>query len=216
MVDHISSDKQLRAQGGLLEQQMEALTHALSTILHDISSTPRHIRFHVVTIIQGVALKFRPLAESKGLRLNCKIPIAALTGLEVVGDPIRLEQLLTILLRNGLRATRQGGVLFEVTKQPSVPGHVNLTFEVVDTGRETEGPVETTGLGWIHHDFGLAMSLAEAMDARMSVYSTPGAGTTSTVTIRFNVSVPVLSEPHPPPRKHRSKIPSREGSVAPQ
>jgi signal transduction histidine kinase len=179
---------------------MQSLTYTLSTIIHDMSSIPKVIRFHVLTVIHGLAIKFRPLAESKGLTFTRKIPTAALTGLEVAGDPSRLIQLLNILLRNSIRATRQGGVLFEVKKVPSAPGRVDLKFMVGDTGRDTEGLVETTGLGWIHYELGLALSLVEAMDARMSLYSTPTVGITTTVKIPFKLPIPTPSEVYPPPQ----------------
>ena len=186
MVDRISVDKQL---GARKRQQMQSLTRTLLTIIHDMSSIPKNVRFHVLTVIQDVVKEFRPLAGSKSLAFFAQISTADLTGLEVFGDRSRLQQLLSILLRNSIRATPRGYVFLTVQKGPPTPECASLKFVVEDNGRGTEGSVETMEMDCIHHELGLAKSIVEAMEGRMSLYSTPGTGTGVEVRLTFKLPI---------------------------
>lgn len=77
-------------------------------------------------------------AQEKGLEL--RFDVAPDVPLALVGDPLRLGQVLTNLVSNAIKFTEQGHVsvrisLMDFNTPASVdPGHVRLRFEVLDTG----------------------------------------------------------------------------------
>src|SRR5262249_54149545 len=73
-----------------------------------------------------------PQASQKGLTLRCDV--AADIPPRLVGDPLRLRQVLTNLIGNALKFTDHGEVRVEVTRLDTVPRQAGLRFAVVDTG----------------------------------------------------------------------------------
>jgi len=124
---------------------------------------------------------------------------------QLMGDPIRLRQVLTNLVDNAIKFTREGWVMVRVLLEDRddapQPG-VMLRFEVEDTGigmREEvaaklfqsffQGDSATTrkyggtGLG-----LAICKRIAELMDGAIGVRSTPGKGSTFWVTARFQAA----------------------------
>lgn len=71
-------------------------------------------------------------AHSKGLEmiLNCPVDLEGC----VVGDSERLRQILLNLLGNAMKFTAQGEIQLKITKLESQHDHIQLRFEVIDTG----------------------------------------------------------------------------------
>lgn len=71
-------------------------------------------------------------AHSKGLEmiLNCPVDLNGC----VVGDSERLRQILLNLLGNAMKFTAQGEIQLKITKLDSRHDHIQLRFEVIDTG----------------------------------------------------------------------------------
>ncbi|MBC7919774.1 MAG: PAS domain S-box protein [Ferruginibacter sp.] len=88
--------------------------------------------FSLPGLISGVknSLKFR--AEEKGIRLTSYLD-SELPDL-VVGDPVRLSQILTNLVGNAIKFTEQGSVTVEVAVDRIGPATVCVDFSVTDTG----------------------------------------------------------------------------------
>jgi signal transduction histidine kinase/ligand-binding sensor domain-containing protein/DNA-binding NarL/FixJ family response regulator len=97
--------------------------------------TLEQVAFRLPDAVRGLATLFRYAADSKGLTL-C-VEVADDVPLAVIGDPVRLQQILVNLVSNALKFTRQGSVTVRVATAPgpaAVAGRVALQFEVQDTG----------------------------------------------------------------------------------
>jgi len=88
--------------------------------------------FSVAEMAEGVAATLGPAARRKGLRLLCDIDPGLTAGL--VGDPVRIRQVLVNLMGNAIKFTTRGHVTLRVQHQGSEGPGDRLRFEVQDTG----------------------------------------------------------------------------------
>nr|WP_320133529.1 ATP-binding protein [uncultured Holophaga sp.] len=156
-------------------------------------------------LLRGVEDLFTGQARAKGLefRVGCApgLPEA------VVGDPLRLSQVLINLVGNALKFTPQGGVALEVTGAPRSEGPVwDLIFTVSDTGIGMSDEVlkrlfspfrqADPSVARVYGGSGLGLSicrqLVELMDGSIEVESRPGGGS------RFMVRLALPQGPPPP------------------
>ncbi|HEY3308930.1 MAG TPA: response regulator [Desulfuromonadaceae bacterium] len=139
-------------------------------------------------------------ARIKGLELL--LDTASDLPVIVVGDRIRLQQVLVNLVSNAVKFTLQGRVEISARPGPRVDNTIPITFVVLDTGigideekLQTIFETFTQADSSITRRFGgsglgltISRRLVEAMSGNMQVESTPGVGSS------FYVTVP-LSEP---------------------
>lgn len=153
-----------------------------------------HERVDLSGLATGLARDLRPLAEAKGLTLAEEVAPER----SVLGDRDRLRELGVILLENAIRYTEAGSVLVRVDSEGSSalmtvsdtgPGiareHLPRIFERfyrTDAARSTEEGGAGLGLA-------IAQWIAEAHGGRITVSSTPGAGSA------FNVRLPLAPAP---------------------
>jgi CheY-like chemotaxis protein/HPt (histidine-containing phosphotransfer) domain-containing protein len=148
-------------------------------------------------------------AVDKGLVLDVTVDPAV--PRDLLGDPLRLGQVLTNLVNNAIKFTEAGRVRLSATVQAQVqepgaaPGGglasppVLVRFEVTDTGIGIE-PAQLQKLfqpftqadGSISRRYGgtglglaIARHLVQAMGGQIEVQSTPGAGSTFSFTVAF-------------------------------
>ncbi len=88
----------------------------------------RQERFDLAALVERCAGLFQPLAVEKGL--SFEIEIAPEARVWVVGDWLRLQQILSNLINNAVKFTSQGGVRCTVTADPEG----GFRFDVRDTG----------------------------------------------------------------------------------
>ncbi|HWL94334.1 MAG TPA: ATP-binding protein, partial [Phycisphaerae bacterium] len=137
-------------------------------------------------------------AQNKGLELACNIPAEMITG--VVGDPLRLGQILTNLTGNAIKFTESGAVVISLARIDETEKDLTLRFEVTDSGLGISSEAQSR----IFDDFsqadggttrkhggtglGLAISkqLVEMMGGDIHVESTLGVGSTFWFTARFD------------------------------
>jgi PAS domain S-box-containing protein len=94
----------------------------------DIHKAPFSLRSAVDEVLQLV----RHRAQEKGLQLVSTVPAAIPDGL--VGDVLRIRQVLTNLLGNAVKFTDSGRVELRVDSRPSGSDQLLLDLTVIDTG----------------------------------------------------------------------------------
>jgi len=134
--------------------------------------------------------------ESKPIEFNLQLDPK--TPLELIGDELRIRQIMNNLLSNAFKYTETGRVGLSITSEPGKDEEsVELIFKVSDTGQgmnkdqlnrlfheyerfnmETNRGVSGTGLG-----MSITKRLLELMNGEIIVESTVGAGTEFTIRI---------------------------------
>jgi signal transduction histidine kinase/ligand-binding sensor domain-containing protein/CheY-like chemotaxis protein len=181
----------------------DALLHVINDIL-DFSKIEAGkldlspVRFDFAALLDEVLGPFTPRAADKGLRLTGHL--APEVPAEVVGDPIRLGQILINLVGNALKFTTAGEVVVTVGLDDAAPPDasrtVGLRVSVSDTGigiapehqlrifeafSQADGSTTRkyggTGLG-----LAISARLVELMGGRLTVMSAPEKGSTFSCT----------------------------------
>jgi len=148
------------------------------------------------TITSSVKL-LAPQAQAKGLDLS--FVIDPCIGSTLVGDPTRIRQILLNLLNNAVKFTEKGKVDLEVSRFDETADDIQLRLAVTDTGIGLSEEDQTklfqsfsqadasttrrfggTGLG-----LAICRKLAEMMDGAINVASSPGKGSTFSVTVKL-------------------------------
>jgi two-component system sensor histidine kinase/response regulator len=149
-----------------------------------------HVSFRLGDVLDNASTMVAHKALEKGLDL--KLDIAEDVPQALVGDPLRLGQILINLLGNAVKFTEQGQVAISVSCLERSAGKVQLKVSVQDTGigmtpeqagrlfqafTQAEGSTARkyggTGLGLT-----IAKRLVELMGGSIQVESSPGAGST--------------------------------------
>ena len=90
------------------------------------------IEFDLNEVLDRVAATVGYQAESKGLRLI--FDIDKRVPAKIVGDPMRLSQVLINLLNNAVKFTEKGDVTLKISIEEMSGDVIHLLFEVIDTG----------------------------------------------------------------------------------
>ncbi len=216
----------LALQTGLDDQQrnyigkVDAAAHNLLGIINDILDFSRieagklvfeSTDFELGDVFSSVTDVLELKAREKGLGL--RIDIGAGVPQRMVGDPLRLGQVLVNLVGNAIKFTARGEVRVSVRLDGHEEGGVRLHFEVTDTGvglseaqrlRLFEPFMQAdTSTTRRHGGTGLGLSickrLVELMGGTIGVHSTPGVGSTFFFTARFGLQAPAdAAAPVPP------------------
>jgi signal transduction histidine kinase/DNA-binding response OmpR family regulator/HPt (histidine-containing phosphotransfer) domain-containing protein/HAMP domain-containing protein len=155
--------------------------------------------FHVEDVLEHLADLSVIKAQDKGLELLFDVGTDVPTAL--VGDPLRLGQVLVNLVGNAIKFTERGEIRVVVRKLADEDGAVRLRVDVQDTGiglspeqlqklfgafsqadASTTRKYGGTGLGLT-----ISKRLVEMMDGRIGVDSEPGKGSTFHFTARFGL-----------------------------
>jgi signal transduction histidine kinase/ActR/RegA family two-component response regulator len=148
----------------------------------------------------GVADQFRAKAEEKGLALS--VQLDSRLERRLVGDAVRLKQILGNLLSNAVKFTQDGEVRLRITAEPARDGAQRLALAVEDTGigfdaetgrrlfarfAQADGSITRrfggTGLG-----LSISNALAELMGGQVTAHSTPGEGSRFTLELALPVA----------------------------
>lgn len=158
--------------------------------------------FSLSALLAGAVDTMRPQAVARNLTLD--VTVAAGSDDMLVGDSTRVRQILFNLLGNAIKFTERGGVRVTAGTTPLGGGQSRVTIAVDDTGigiseaqlaglfkpfsqadNSTTRRYGGTGLG-----LSIVRRLAQLMGGDVSVESTPGRGSTFTVTFVLSVAAP--------------------------
>ncbi len=115
--------------------------HSLLSILNDILDFSRieagklelnSIAFDMQSLIGDTVKSLGLRAHEKGLELACRITSEFQDGL--IGDPLRLRQVLVNLIGNAIKFTGSGEIVVSVQSEYVDHDHVRFHFSVRDTG----------------------------------------------------------------------------------
>ncbi|MFI4882918.1 MAG: PAS domain-containing protein, partial [Phycisphaerales bacterium JB064] len=145
-------------------------------------------------ILRGVSRLMRVKADAKGLglELHCKTPVPN----RIHTDPTRLRQILVNLIGNAIKFSERGRVVVSLSFTPNGQGGL-VNYEVSDTGiGMTPEQIDNCFTAFTQADatmarrfggtgLGLRISkrLAEMLGGDISVTSTPGRGSSFTVSV---------------------------------
>jgi signal transduction histidine kinase len=205
--------------------KIDVAAHHLMGILNDVlematleanAVTLRERGFDPAVTLEEVRSLFVDEAREKGLsvELDCDPALPP----QLLGDPLRIKQVLINLLGNGVKFTRQGRVTLSAGLEPGAPtepGYVRVRFAVIDTGigiaaDDIQRIVSTafeqvdnshtrvfggTGLG-----LAISRNLVSLMGSRLEINSVSGEGSRFSFVVRLRIAaektagtVPTLS-----------------------
>ena len=209
--------------------KVQAAARRLLAILNDVLDLSKiesgylrleQVAFALDEVLEGVAGLVAAQVEDKGLTL--RVTRGPAVPPRLVGDPLRLGQVLTNLVGNACKFTERGEVEVSVDRMDAAPAHeptaIWLRLQVRDSGigmnpaqlqrlfQPFSQADESTTRRFGGTGLGLAIShqLVEMMGGRIRVDSAPGQGS------RFIVEVPLgLAAPQVP------DLPRLEAGVVP-
>ena len=122
-------------------QTIEKSANNLLTIINDILDFSKleagkllleNIPFDFTESLDEVMKLLAPSAHEKGLELTLKVDDRIPAGL--IGDPLRIQQVLTNLIGNAVKFTERGNIDVSVELKADKDANVELQFMVRDTG----------------------------------------------------------------------------------
>jgi signal transduction histidine kinase/DNA-binding response OmpR family regulator len=153
------------------------------------------IKYYVASMINDIVQLNKIKNENKPIEF--KLEVDPLLPAELIGDELRIKQVLNNLLSNAFKYTDKGSVTLSVSVEETrgMTTNANIFFKVSDTGQgmttdqihkvfdeysrfnlEANRTTQGTGLG-----MSITRNLVYMMDGNISVKSTPGKGTEVTV-----------------------------------
>jgi PAS domain S-box-containing protein len=177
----------------------QASAHLLSVIndILDLSKieadklTLGEVRFNFAQVLESLSIMIGQRAAEKGLKLFFDLP-AEIAGIPVVGDPLRLGQVLLNLAGNAVKFTEHGSVTVRIRKAEESSDEIVLCCEVQDTGIgiaaesqkrlfiafEQADPTMTRKYGGTGLGLAISKRLVEIMGGSLGIESAPGQGST--------------------------------------
>jgi len=180
---------------GIFQSAGENLLNIINDIL-DISKVEagqlelEQIPFNLNEVMEKTCEIIAVRAHEKGLELTCSLQSGVPESL--IGDPLRLRQVLINLLGNAVKFTDQGEVGVKISRSatPALAGQVALLFTITDTGigipqdkqasifeRFSQVDVSTTrSYGGTGLGLSICQQIVTLMGGEIQVESAPGEG----------------------------------------
>ncbi|MBN2639772.1 MAG: response regulator [Bacteroidales bacterium] len=189
---------------------IESSGESLLTIINDILDYSKieagrvdleHIRFSISNELTNIMRMLQVVAGKKGLKLEMNLPKDIPD--KVIGDPVRLKQIIINLVNNAIKFTEEGKITLSLQlKEQNKLKDALFLFRVTDTGigipeegqkrlfqsfsqvdKSTTRKYGGTGLG-----LAICKNLSEMMGGEIGVESEPGRGSTFWFTANFDLS----------------------------
>lgn len=160
------------------------------------------IDFSVHEIVEQAMSLLKHKTEEKGI--ESLFTVSPTVPEVLVGDPVRLFQILMNLLGNAVKFTEKGSVQVDVAKVSENENSVKIRFSVIDTGigipADKLGKIfesfsqahasDTRNYGGTGLGLTISKQLVELMGGNIAIESKPGSGTT----FSFELNLPIGSE----------------------
>ncbi len=208
MIRREADDEQIRKYSWNIKSASETLLSLINDILDfsKIESGKMEIvetAYQLSSLLNDVVNMIRYKAEQKGLEFYIKVDESIPDSL--IGDEVRIRQVIVNILNNAVKYTPEGSVTFDVRGETTEDGNLLLRIASIDTGlgikEEDKGKlfakfqrldveknrnVEGTGLG-----LSITLRLVEMMHGKIDVESTYGEGSTFTITLPQKINDPM-------------------------
>jgi two-component system, sensor histidine kinase and response regulator len=195
---------------------VRASAESLLTILNDILDFSKiesrkldleQVPFSLDTVIEQTVKPLAVRAHQKELEFITDIPPEIHTSL--VGDPVRVRQVLTNLLVNAIKFTEHGYVMLTVREESIRDRRVVLRFSIADTGigipRDKQDTIfeafsqadgsTTRRFGGTGLGLAISSTLVRMMGGHIVVHSTPNQGSTFEFILGFSLTSDQESAP---------------------
>ena len=135
------SETPLNSEQGEYVRVFRAAGETLLSLINDILDFSKveagqvileKISFDPGELVEDTATFLAVRAHEKGLELSIHISPEVPTA--VLGDPVRLRQIVTNLIANAVKFTEQGEVVVHVENDPGAHGSGSIMFRISDTG----------------------------------------------------------------------------------
>jgi len=190
-------------------RKIQAAAQSLLGIIDDILDFSKieagqlnleQIDFDLDEVLEKVSAMVSFRADEKNLEVLFDVPISIPRTL--VGDPLRLEQILLNLGTNAVKFSERGDIVYKIEEVNSTTQHITLLFSVQDQGigltQEQSGKLfqaftqadtsTTRHYGGTGLGLTICKRLVEMMDGTISVVSTLGQGSSFNFTAVFSKS----------------------------
>ena len=207
MILHEAKDEEILDYATSIKSSGNTLLSIINTILDFSKIEDGRMRlvpveFETLSLITGLVNSISERARTKGLEFTVeadeKIPSILL------GDDVRISQVVTNLLTNAVKYTEKGSILLKITNLGKKQNMAYLRFSVKDTGigirkedidklaisfervdEQRNRHIEGTGLG-----ISIVTKLLEMMDSRLEIESEYGVGSE----FYFDLPIEVVDE----------------------
>ena len=191
----------------------DSLLHIINDILDISKIEAGHLDiettdFSLYDIFEGLSDILRFKAEEKGLDIMFDIPPDIPPNL--IGDPVRIQQILVNLCSNAIKFTETGHILIAASITDRTADQLTLQCKISDTGigmteeeqsrlfkpfMQADASITRkyggTGLG-----LAICKRLVEMMNGQISLESTPGKGSTFTFSLPLDYSHKTIIQEH--------------------
>jgi len=207
-MSHLALQTDLNAKQRNYIEKVEYAAKNLLGIINDILDSSKieagkmeleRIDFYLEDVMDHLADLSVIKAQDKGLEVLFDVGTDVPTSL--IGDPLRLGQVLINLVNNAIKFTEKGEITVGIHKVSDEPDGVHLRFDIMDTGiglteeqrnklfsafsqadASTTRKYGGTGLGLT-----ISKSLVELMEGEIGIDSKPGKGSTFHFTAKFGL-----------------------------
>ncbi len=207
-MSHLALQTSLNAKQRNYIEKVDYAARNLLGIINDILDSSKieagkmqleHTGFRLEDVLEHLADLSVIKAQDKGLEVLFDVGTDVPTSL--IGDPLRLGQVLINLVNNAIKFTEKGEITVGIHKVADEPDGVRLRFDINDTGigltaeqrnklfsafsqadASTTRKYGGTGLGLT-----ISKRLVEMMEGKIGVDSEPGKGSTFHFTAKFGL-----------------------------